>query len=177
MRFDDFLIRRFFAPIAHWIDYRFHRNNYDVAAACMSIACVLNVAVTFNVNLRNFNWFAVVMCVLFVFFVQVSARIATRASKSYEAAPDRLPAEAIWFHASAIVFWRRVQAAFTISIVVLIVLSIVVGAASAWENLNDRVLDLVGALWGSALYFAVVPKPPAKRKEQELPRGLALNHG
>ena len=97
--FDFWLVRRAAMPVSHWIDYRFHVNQYDQGAAVLSCGLAMNVAANFSTFLRSpsFGWIAIVSSAGLVFVYSNWLKKMNIASRKYEQRPDLVSREAAFF--------------------------------------------------------------------------------
>lgn len=164
-RFDAWLIRRVFSPVAHYIDYRWHRNNYAVAAWLLQATVTLYV-VLIAVNVIRDGWgvflddpFAFVNIPMFVY----ASMQAAYASEAYERRPDIMPAQAMFLLA-----WPRLFYLMVIGVLCAVNIGLLIRDIQAGDTMG--IIHSVGLLYGPvaaiAFYFAAIPKPPAKRKEK-----------
>lgn len=98
-RLDTWLVLRVFMPIAHWVDYRWHINQYDLAAKVMTAGLALCVALNAEEAIKNWHhgWLNVISAGSCVWVYSHQLRDLQKASKAYERNPCAIPREAIGF--------------------------------------------------------------------------------
>jgi hypothetical protein len=91
-----------FTPVVNWIDWRFHKNQYDQAAVVISAGLALNVADNFkNLTTSGGLWwialFGALASGLLVWSYAQWLKKLTIASRQYERRPDQLTREQAFF--------------------------------------------------------------------------------
>lgn len=98
-RMDIWLLFRVFMRLSHWVDWRFHRNQYDLAAWMMSAGIAMNLATAAQAIINNWKFGllnALSSAMLGYAYVGYLGRLQ-RASAAYERNPDRVPQDALIF--------------------------------------------------------------------------------
>jgi hypothetical protein len=95
LQLDLFLNNRVFMPLAHWIDWRFHRSPYQQAWVLVVVAQAMNIGVSIWVSLQS-HWaapFLLGSAVLLHFAFRNWRRMLVKAQKQFETRPDNLCVE------------------------------------------------------------------------------------
>jgi hypothetical protein len=166
-RIDGFLLRKVFTPIAHMADYRLHRNNFDCAVWMFEAATVLvisDIAVMWSKHGWGEGVFVGMIKLLNAAIYTSNILRASRCSADYERRPDILPKEAAFFAVLP-------SALRLLMLTMPLFLSVPIIMSGALTGKLMYVADGIAMTWlfwgGCGYYFGMVPKPPARRKEQE----------
>lgn len=166
---DILLLTRIFMPIAHWVDYRFHKNQWTLAGWVMNAALAMNVANSADMVLRD-GWVGAIAipasaAIVFMYFDYVKR--FKSASEAYERRPDQITRDQAWFIGGW--FYGR----FMLLSMGLGIFMLEVVAHSALHQ--ARIIYLVTQPWlvaaGMALYFAggLPPHRDRKKKKERYP--------
>jgi len=172
---DGWMIRRVFAPISHWIDYRFRINPWRQAIYILMISGVLAV-LDLTVNVMMISWWAVPIGVLCAAMILLCCAVdilrLTKISEQYERRPDIIPADAIYY---AIPFNRVMH--LGIGLLVFFPVDLITELTVHGKSIPMMIVHGIPRLWfivaGIGMYFAAVPRPPAKRKKKKVYAPLA----
>lgn len=100
MRMDVLILSRVFMPFAHWVDYRFHKNQFDLAAIFLSAGMALNAAQTLQDILHD-GWLIGAMMAMstgiLIWVYSWHMRKLSKASEAYERRPDIISLDAAFF--------------------------------------------------------------------------------
>jgi hypothetical protein len=86
-RGDELVMERAVTPVAHWVDYRFHKNQFDCAAAVITVGIMLaqQIGLTPSPMIGNLllSW-RQYSCLTLLFILGGYANFNARASSSNE---------------------------------------------------------------------------------------------
>lgn len=162
---DQLLLNKVFTPIAHWIDYRFHKNHYALAALAMLMGATLSLANAALDIVSPGAMMGALGSLLFAIGAGPLILAARQASADYERGRNTPSFASLLFHSIWSVFWRVVLMAQTLAW--LAVLGIFVWMAH--RNVAGLVNMLYGfdiPIMGAGLYFGAVQRPTHRRKER-----------
>lgn len=98
----DFLILWKFMRLSHWVDWRFHINQFDLAAQVMSVGLAMNLAAAVYSVLRIHTlWLGVLALTssgTLLWLYTFNLRALSAASKAYERNPGQVPRAAIMYY-------------------------------------------------------------------------------
>lgn len=164
---DYFVMVRIIMPVAHWIDWRFHRNQFDVAAWCITMAIVLlAVDATWHVIYSFFfSKLASTFCLLVNSYLYSGwLKKFDAASRAQENSPGKFFIE---HH-----YWILMPCFMRIFVVVLGIMVEYISIMAALEGGMRTLMMGITGLWfffiSLALYFAgSLPSTRDRRKKPE----------
>jgi hypothetical protein len=178
IRADLWIVAHVSTPVARWVDWRFHINQYDLGAGVLSAGLALN----FADNIKNLTTLSVWWIALFgvlgsgmlIMVYSHYLKLLNIASRQYERRPDQLTREQAFF---MVPIYPPLRLA-------LIILGNTVTAAEVTSAIKFGTMKLIeGAIFspwmtviGCALYICGSFPPHASRKEKKVyaPPSLAL---
>jgi hypothetical protein len=177
MKMDMALLKRIFMPVAHWIDYRFHINQFDQAKFLMNLGLTLNLVAN-AIGLWGPVWwvagFGLGGAVMLITVYKHWLDLLTIASRAYEDRPDQVSRAAAFFMVQFLPPPR----------LVLIWIGLIFGFSSLGTAIHRPVPLLIThavadhwmTLIGASLYIAGGMPPTRKRREAKAyaPPSLAL---
>lgn len=174
-RMDIWLLFYVFMRLSHWVDYRFHRNQYDLAANVMSVGMALNLAQTAQALINNWRLglISVLSSVVVVASYYTHIKQLHRASAAYERRPDQIPREgAIFFLLPYVIRMTTLFIGLQIWAAFIFVLITLRSATHAVDAITFGWMTAVGC----AMYIASGLPPTRERKKKRVraPMGAAL---
>lgn len=167
VRLDLWLLMRVFMPAAHWVDYRFHMNQYDLAGAVLSAGLAMN----FAANIESWftspktAWLGTISSICLLLAYGNWLKRMGVASKCYERQPDTISREAAFF---MIIIFPPLRLFMLVLGSFLIVPFILLAIAHPVVSL---IVDAVTSPWmiaiGIALYLAGGLPPTRDRKKRK----------
>lgn len=164
---DWFILSRVFQPIAHWVDYRFHKNCYDLCGWFLSAGVALNWGSVGNMAAQG-HWWRVALCslpsgaLIVVYWNYIAT--AKKASKAYERG-NQVPNESMLFW-----MWAPYSRLFTVFIGTALTALVIYGAVIFRRP--DDYLGILLQSWlliiGCGIYFGgCLPSGRERRKKKE----------
>jgi hypothetical protein len=167
---DFVLMVRVFMPIVHWVDWRFHRSQYQQAKAVIVLAQLLQVGgvvqSSFGMVSRHVWWITPMMVLVAIFLHFTIFRDYRRkldaCQRQYERRPDLMVWEQYYFQLQMIPPLRLFQLFMGLVIMCpLLALDIIQGGG--WGGLMNAWVWLVGVMQ----YIAGCPPTFRPRREKK----------
>lgn len=172
---DWLLIRRIYMPFAHWVDYRFHRNQYLLAADIMSAGLAASAAQTLQYLLDDPWWMGAFFIVGTVGLIWIYSSYLKRlyaASAAYERQPDSISKEAAFF----ILFIPGARSFLLLLGIFTLVNATALVLISPTTHFIVRLVESpMLVLIASSLYIAGCPPPWRDRRAKKINSPLAAS--
>lgn len=98
----DFFILWKFMRLSHWVDWRFHINQFDLAAHVMSAGLAMNLAAAvYSILHITVHWlgvFALVSSGILLWLYTYNLKALSAASKAFERNPCQIPRAAMMYY-------------------------------------------------------------------------------
>lgn len=168
----DVIIIITFMRLSHWVDYRFHRNQYDLAAWFIRAGIAMNFALTAS-NIAH-SWLMGGMNVLASGMIALAysgdLRRLGEASIAYEKNPAYIPRAATFYF--WVPYWTRMAILFFgIQLWSIIIMIDVLSRKVSPDCLTSAWMIVVAA--GVYTAAGLPPARPRKKKEVRMPAGAA----
>ncbi len=168
-RIDGWLLLKLFMPLSNWLDYRWHINNYRVAALFFKIAAFAGVGLIVVIFTQSGSmWLRIIFLLIqpitaWIFLQRAEALL--QASKEWERGTSQyLPKEAVQY----VLTPPHTRVGEFIWAVLLFAPNLVdLFRHSVWYVCAEELFWIWPLYVGIAYYFAAVPPSTKARKKQE----------